>query len=239
MSPEKQLENYAQSIYLVIKNRYFDDIDQEDGQRYIDQVIDWTNMYLDELRTTTNPSTGELVDWWFNRQTEQTLGTATTGTASITLNSRIERLITDEQRYVQIKQDGTTVSNWAVVHPKDITSRSNRITEDMCAMVGNGIVFSRAFRDTEQGGVIVGDVVSELPELSRTNVKLLSQVKPQLLLKLGVAKNATLPDIVQGKLSPSYVQKYQDLLTGAIARSMATSQPATAERDSFGYVRGV
>lgn len=239
MSPTVQLQTFAQSIYLTIKNRYFDDIAGEDGQTYIAQVIDWTNMFLDELENTVEPDTSQLVNWWFARQNGFTLGTATQGAASITLPTAIDRLLTEEQRYVQIQQDGTTISNWAVVHPKDISSRSDRVVEDMCAVVGTSLVFSRAFKDTEQNGTIIGDVVTSLPRLSATNIKLLSIVKPKQLLILGVAKNATLPDIVQGGLSPSYTQKFTDLMQSAITRSMASSVAPVAARDDYGSIGGI
>lgn len=238
MSPQKQLETFAQSIYLMVKNRYFDEIEGEDGVAFVDQIIDWANMFVDELETEVGPD-GQLVDWWFLRQNGFELGTATTGDASIALSSTVDRLLTDEHRYVQILQDSTPVSNWAVVHPKDISSRTDRITEDMCAVVGTNIVFSRQFRDTEENGTIVGDVVTKLPRLSRTNVRLLTTVKPGLLLKLGIAKNSTLPDIVQGKLNPNYVQKFNNLLAGAIARSNASSVSSKAARDSYSHIRGV
>jgi hypothetical protein len=64
-------------------------------------------------------------------------------------------------------------------------------------------------------------------------------VQPFLLLKLGVAKNVTLPDIVQGKLSPSYAQKFGDLLQGAIARSIASAAAPVTPRDSYSSIRGV
>lgn len=238
MSPEKQLEAFAQSIYLTVKNRYLDTIEDEDGQAYIARVVDWTNMFVDELENTLAPD-GELVDWWFTRTAGYTLGTAQAGAASVSLAGAIDHLITDENRYVQIQHDTSTVSNWAVVHAKDITNSSSRVTEDMCAVVGNSLVFSRAFRDTEAGGIIIGDVSTKLPRLSKTNVKLLTTVRPKQLLILGVAKNMTLPDVVQGGLSPSYVQKYQDLLSGAIQRSNASSQSVEAVRQSFSGIGGV
>lgn len=237
-APKIELQNFAQSIYLTIKNRYFDDIDGEDGEVFVSQVIDWTNMFVDELETELD-SEGELVDWWFSRVNGFALGTATAGLASIALPTSVDRLLTGTQRYVQVLQDGTAVSNWAVVDADSITNRFDRVTEDMCAMVGTDIVFSRQFRDTEQGGSIVGDVTQPLPRLSQTNVKLLTTVKPNLLLKLGVSKNAVLPDIVQGKLTPNYVQKFNDLLAGAIKRSKNTSRSHKASRDNFNSVRGI
>lgn len=238
MSPKAQLQAFAQSIYLTIKNRYFDDIEGEDGVVFVNQMIDWTNMFLDELENETD-TTGGMVDWWFSREAAFPLGTATEGEASVPVPTSVDRLITDEQRYVLIQQGDSTVSRWAVVHPRDITNRSNRVTEDMCAVVGTSLVFSRAFNDTEGNGSVVGDVITRLPRLSTTNVKVLSIVRPKQLLILGVAKNATLPDIVQGKLSPSYAQKFSDLLQGAIARSNATSVAAQASRESFSDVRGI
>lgn len=243
MSPQKQLEAFANDIYLVIKNRFFDGITEEDGKTYILQVISWTNMFIEELEQELDPATNKPVDWWFLRQSGFGLGTATEGAASISLatqlNSSINRLITDDQRYVQIQQDGTTVSNWAVVNASQITNRTDRVVEDMCAMVGTNLVFSRAFKDTEAGGTIIGDVMVKMPLLSTNNVKALSIVKPTLLLKLGVAKNSTLPDIVQGGLSPSYAQKYSSLLDGAISRSRSSSRAAEVNRQDFSNIGGV
>lgn len=238
MGPTAQLTAFAQSIYLTIKNRYFDDIDQEDGQTYIAQVIDWTNMFLDELENETGPD-GQLVDWWFARASAAALGTATLGATSITMPTTVDHLITDEGRYVQVQVGGVTISSWAVVHPKDITNRTDRTVQDMCAIVGAGLVFSRAFRTDEAGGSIVGDVVNKLPRLSANKVTLLTTVRPKQLLILGVAKNATLPDIVQGGLSPSYTQKFNDLLQGAIARSSASSVASEVVRDDLSSVHGV
>lgn len=248
MSPKQQLEKFAQKVYLTIKNRYYDDIEQEDGQTFIQQVADWTNMYIDELEQVTGPD-GQVVDWWFARGNAVAFGTVAEGSSSISIPSTIERLVVDELRYVQIQQDGTTISNWAIVQPKDITNRTDRIVEDMCAVVGNNVVFSRAFKDTEASGTVVADAMLKIPRITYalsgdgftinpSNIGALSMVKPQQLLIMGVAKNATLPDIVQGKLSPSYVQKYNDLLQGAVARSMATSMSSETVRDDFSGIGG-
>lgn len=238
MSPIAQLRAFAQSIYLIIKNRYFDDIEGADGVVFVNQIIDWANMFVDELEGETKPD-GAPINWKWARELGYELGTASTGTSSIDAPTEILELLTDQQRYVQILQDGTAVSNWAVVEPSQISSRTDRITEDMAAFVGSTIAFSRAFKDTEEGGTIVGDVQLSLPRLSLTNVKLLNTVKPALLLKLGVAKNTTLPDIVQGGLSPSYAQKYKDLLDGAIARNEATSRGDVVVQENLNSVRGV
>lgn len=248
MSPTDQLIAYAQSIYLVIKNRYFDDITGPDGQVYLSQVVDWTTMFLDEIENEVNPD-GTPIDWKWVEQLGFTLGTATAGDASITLDNTINNVIVGENRYVQILQDGTAVSNWLVVAPDDISTTTNRNTQDMVTLVGgNVLTFSRAFKDTEDGGTIIGDITTPFPRmvvstvggvLTATNVKILSVIKPKTLLILGVAKNATLPDIVQGGLSPSYVQKYGDLLNNAIARNTISGSADTVVRDDYSSIGGV
>lgn len=247
-SPTDDLTAFAQDVYLLVKGRDFDDIAGEDGQIFLARMARWANMFIDELENEVGTN-GKLVDWWFARSNDFSLGTAVLGDASISLPSSVSRLTADEQRQVQIKQDSSVISNWAVVRPKDISSKTDRITEDMCAVVGGNLVFSRVFNEFESTGNIVADVILKLPRIGynvpasgtlvATNVKILSMVVPALLLKLGVAKNVTLPDIVQGKLSPSYTQKFKELLEGAIARSEATSVAAVTARDNYSNIRSV
>lgn len=247
MSPLDQLKAYAQKIRLTYKGKRLDDIDGDDGLDYLRDVVDWTNMLLDELETETGPD-GMPVDWWFARQPDFGFGTVATGGASVAIPKTVGRLVTEANRVVQIKQGDSVISRWQVVNPRDITNKDDRVIDDMCAVVGANIVFSRAFNTSENGGTVTGDVILTMPRMAindtgtaiaPTNIKILGFVIPQQLLILGVAKNATLPDIVQGKLSPSYVQKYSDLVNGAITRSMATSISAQQSRDYYGNVRGV
>lgn len=239
MAAIDDLTAFAQDVYLVIKNRRFDDITGTDGQVFLDSIVSWVNMFLDELESETGPD-DKPIDWTWARENGANLGRARLGRASIDFDTTdFLNLITEEGRYVQILQDNAVISNWAVVAPGNITNKADRVTEDMCALVGETIAFSRAFKDTEDGGTIIGDVTAPLPRISRTNVDILITVKPKLLLTLGVAKNATLPDIVQGGLSPSYAQKYNSLLKAAIARSIAASANEKAQRDSYGGVGGV
>lgn len=247
MSPLALFTAFTQSVYLVIKGRYFDDIDSEDGALLMQQTADWCNMYLDELETEINPD-GQPLDWKWSRQEDFALGTAAEGSASITTPTTINYLLVGENRYVQITVGDAVVSNWAVVAPEQITNKSDRVTEDMCSQIGSSIVFSRQFRDYEDGGAITGDVSAPLPRVSLTvsgavvtvlNAKVLTLVKPKALLQLGVAKNASLPDIVQGGLSPSYTQKYGDLLQNAIARNEAGAVATEAVRDNYSHIGGV
>lgn len=244
-APITELQNFAQSVYLVLKNRYYDDITSDDGNTFVLQIADFINQYLDELETEVGPD-GEPVDWRFARSNGVSLGTATAGDAAIDFDTTAYfNLIAEENRYVQITQDGTVIANFAVVDPGQIANSG--ITEDMCAQIGSQIVFSRVFTAEEDGGTITGDVTTPIPRVAAsvsgssitcTNAKALALVKPKQLLILGVAKNSSLPDLVRGKLSPSYVQKYNDLLQNAIARNMATGSSDTVVQEDFGYIAG-
>lgn len=237
-APKQPLIDFAQSVHRAIKNRKYDDILGDDGLQFLEQIVDFTNQFIDELEFETNPD-GSPIDWNWVRQLGYTLGKAKTGLASIDLDTDINNLIAGENRYVQILQGGLVVSNWAVVAPDNISNQRNRITQDMVTIVNGQIVFSRVLRDTENNGTIIGDVTLPIPRISFTNQDVLTTVKPRQLLVLGVAKNGTLPDIVQGKLSPSYAQKFKDLLDGAIARNSASALADLAVRDDYAYITGV
>ena len=253
MSPTAQIEAFAQSIYLVIKNRYYDDLTTADGQVFLQQIIDFTNQFIDELENEVDGN-GAPVDWVWVRQSGYLLGTAAyTAAAASTPNllptpTTINNLLTDENRYVQIVVNGQVVSTWSATGANDLVDRSGAYVPDMVAIVGSNLQFSRPFKPEEDGGAIIGDVTTPLPrilftmnagKLTVTNAKILTTVRPKALLMLGVAKNATLPDIVKGVLSPSYVQKYDDLLQNAITRNVASSVSDVARRDDFSNIRGV
>ncbi len=255
-SPTAQLQAFAQSVYMMIKNRYFDDIIGADGQAYLAQVVDWANMYIDELEAEVT-SDGQPIDWIWVRQPGVTLGVATYAGPNVMTPATIpwdpiayNNLITSEDRFVTpLDSTGQPLSFFRVVNIDDISNDSRKNTEDMCAVTGSFIYFSRPFSQGEDQAPITGDVTTFLPRLVTTtksdgtllatNVDIFNTVKPLTLLKLGTAKNAILPDIVKGGLQPSYVQKYNDLLTNAINRSTASAVSPTAETDDFQLVHGV
>jgi hypothetical protein len=245
MAAQDDITAFAQSVYSRIKNRFYDTITDTDGQTFITLVVDFANGFIDELENELDAS-GKPIDWWWVRDNGHTLGTALTGQASVTFPSGVNNLIAEEGRYVQVTQGGIVISNFAVVAPGDISNATDRVVEDMCARVGNKIVFSRAFRSTENNGTIIGDVTTPITKLiydttnhANDNSSALTTIKPRELFVLGVAKNESLPDIVQGKLSPSFVQKFNDLLANATARSAKSSLGDTVQRDNFGYIGGV
>lgn len=239
MPPQKQLEAFANSVYMRIKNRSYDGITGVDGQAYVAQIVDFANGFIDELETEVNPN-GLPLDWKWSELLGATLGTATAGQSSIAFPSTYLNLLAQENRYVQILQDTSVISNWLVVAPGNITNQSRRYTENMVCFTGSGVMtFSRAFNNSENNGVVIGDVTTALPRLSGTNVKIFQLVKPRELLVLGVAKNVSLPDIVKGTLSPNFVQKYQNLLDNAIARNNASSASDQAVREDYSDIGGV
>ena len=258
-SPTAQLQAFAQSVYLMIKDRYYDDLTSTDGQTFLLQTVDWANMYIDELEYEVN-SDGEPIDWiWVRQSANLGVATYTDGktNGSLTWNSTAyNNLCAGTDRFVQILSpiDGITpVANFTVVAPSELSNDPQRNTLDMCALLNGVIIFSRPFTTTENNGVIQADVTTYLPRIQTgiatsgaligqviaTNVDILKTVKPLTLLKLGTVKNSILPDIVKGGLQPSYVQKYNDLLTNAINRSADTSLSPTVDYDDFGAVRGV
>jgi hypothetical protein len=252
-SPTAQLQAFAQSVYKMIKNRYYDDLTSADGQVFLQEVVDWANEFIDELEFEIN-SDGDPIDWIWVRQLGVTLGTASTGADSISFDTTTyNNLITSTERFVQILSpiDGVTpIANFTVVAPNDQSNDSRRNTFDSCTVVGGVIEFSRPFTTTENNGVIIGDATTYLPriqftlnsttgQIQATNVAAFSTIRPLTLLKLGTVKNAILPDIVMGNLWPNYVSKYNDLLTNAINRSEASAVAPTADYDDFSVVHGV
>lgn len=256
-SPTAQLEAFAQSVYMMIKNRYYDDLTSVDGQTYLSMVVDWCNMFIDELEYEINAD-GEPIDWIWVRQSGVTLGTVayvndyTRGSISwdsVTYNN----LLVGTERFVQILDpsgNGNVLANFTVVSPAELSNDDRRVTLDMCTLVNGNIYFSRPFRQPENNGTIVGDVTTYLPRITTvlspttnqiiaTNIDILATVRPLALLKLGTVKNSILPDIVMGGLNPSYTQKYNDLLTNAINRSENSAISPTADYDNYTMIHGV
>lgn len=251
-SPTAQLQAFAQSVYLMLKNRYYDDLTTTDGQVYLLQVVDWINMYIDELEFEVN-SDGDPIDWIWVRQNVQ-IGTAVTGRNFIAWDSDdYNNLCSGTDRYVRILDpagSGNAVANFLVISADELNNGPDSGNIDACALLNGNIVFSRSFTAAENNGKIWADVTIYIPRVTTstnattgaiiaTNVDAFSTVRPLTLLKLGTVKNAILPDIVKGGLQPSYVQKYNDLLGNAINRSLASSLSPTANYDDFGNIRGV
>lgn len=236
MTSAERVIEFAQSVYLTRTSRYFDGIEETDGQVFLRQTVDWTNQFIEELEMETD-NDGQPIDWDFLRENDYDLGKVPSTTQSVELDDDVDRLVVNEDRPLVIMQDGSIISRWTVVNANQVAQA--KTPGNMVMVVNRNIIFSRALDETELGGDIVADVVKFIPRLTLTNADLLDVVRPKQLLVLGVAKNATLPDIVQGGISPSLTQKYGDLLTGAKARSALSSIADTAQTDDYSYISGV
>jgi hypothetical protein len=239
MAYSAKMTSFAQSVYLGIKNQYFNNISGTDGQTFISQIVDFLGQYLDELETVTD-SGGQPVYWNFAKTLDYTLGTATLGQSVVGIDSSILNVVTSQHRQVKVVVGGEVITYWDVVSPNQLTSDTYSASYyDKVTIVGGSMYFSRTFNAQEDGGTILGDVITSLTRPSTSDDSVLSIVIPKQLLVYGVMKNASLPDIVRGELSPSFVQKYNDLLSQAILFNNASADSNTMFRDDLGNIRGV
>lgn len=240
MTNEEKLQEFAQQVYLTIYGRRIDDVEDEDGVETVEKVKIWCNLFLDELELERD-SEGRPINWNYLRENDTEIGTIATSTDTFDLPDGALRLVADEDRPLVIMQDSSIVSVWDVVDPNQITKRNSYglARDQRVTYVNQKIVFSRSLNETEIDGNIVADVMFSFPRLADNDTSLFDLPIPRQLLVLGTAKNATLPDIVQGGLSPSYSQKYNDLLDGEKMANGQTSVGDEAVTDDFSNIGGV
>ena len=244
MTDEEKLQQFTQQVYLTINNRRLDDITDEDGVEAVATTTIWGNLFLDELEMERNPD-GTILNWNFLRENDAEIGTIAAEDDTFDLPAGALRLVADPDRPLVIMQDGAIVSVWDVVDPDQITRRENfaySYRDQRVTYVNQKIVFSRTLNETEIGGTIFADIMNSFPRLDNEapiNVELFDLPIPRQLLVLGTAKNSSLPNIVKGGLSPSFTQKYADLLEGLKMANMSTSTGDEAVTDDFSYIGGV
>lgn len=229
----------AQSVHLAVKNRYYDDINGTDGLVYLAQVEDWVNQWLDEIENVVDRA-GNVVEWKFSRSNNYELGTVATDDTTLQVSNKIDTLVSVPVRYALLTVDETIKSKWRVVNMDQILN-TGQYQENCLALVGRDVYFSRAINDEEDGGTLTADVSLYLPRVDEStgNFNVLSMIKPRQLMVLGVAKNSSLPDLVRGGLSPSFLQRYQDLLNQAVQKNSYSSTSNEIGRDDMSYIRGV
>lgn len=241
MTPQQLMDQFVQDVYLTRYNRFIDSLTDEDGLVEVNKTYRWTNMFLDEIERETD-NDGRTMKWRWARRNDVDLGTILASNTAFNLPAASKWLLVDENRPVTITQAGITVSHFDVVDPSQITKRNDMASDDRVTQIKNALIFSRAFKTFEIGGHVIGDVIDLLPRITvadpTTSATLLSTI-PYELLVLGVAKNATLPDIVQGGLSPSFAQKYSDLLTQEKLNNENSSTADQYVGDDLGYIGGV
>jgi hypothetical protein len=242
MTDEEQLQEFTQQVYLTINARRLASITDTTGVEAVAMATIWANLLLDELEMERNPD-GTPVNWNFLRENDAEIGTITTATDTFDLPDEALRLVAEEERPLIIMQDSSIVSVWDVVDPDQITNRRYQTARDQrVTYVNQKIVFSRPLNETEIGGTIFADIVNSFPRLvseTPVNVDVFDLPIPRQLLVLGTAKNSSLPNIVKGGLSPSFAQKYSDLLDGLKMANMQTSVADEAVTDDFSFIGGV
>ena len=220
----------AQKIYIARKNRR-NNVTGDRLTEFLKITIIQVNQYLAEL--------DKEAYWNWVRTNDYSLATATSAT-SYALPSTYRTIVKDEFRPLYIvNSDGDIVSTWEVVAPSQLKNASSTDNPNRVALIARNVVFSRALTDAEVGGTIKCDVVEYLPELALDDIDVLSLVDPEELIILGVAKNQVLPDVVQGGLTPSFTQKYADLLNAAKAENEMTSTASAAVAENLSSISGV
>jgi len=231
MTPTEELTAIAQSIYLAKNNRY-NDVDGDELDDFIAQTIDWINQYTPELELEA--------DWQYLRTNNNLIDTISDREqTAYALPAGVRTAVISPYRDATIQQDGIIVSTFAMVSPNQIYDPADPDTRDRATIINNQLVLSRQLTEAEDGGELRADTIAYMPTLTLTDVSLLSTVNPKQLIILGVAKNATLPDIVQGGISPSLTQKYNDLLKKAVMVNNATSEALEVPMENLGFIRGV
>lgn len=239
MTDGEKLNELTQDFYLTLYNREIDDIEDTDGQAEVSKVVRWVNLFLNELEQETD-SNGMPINWVYRRQNDVELGTISGASDTFALPSGALRPVADPDRPLYITQDSSIIGLWDVVDPNQLTSRNHYTDrEQRVTYVNQLIVFSRTLNDTEIGGKVYSDLVYSFPRLASDDTTLLNLPIPRQLLILGAAKNSSLPDIVQGGLSPSYAQKYSDLLEGHKAANNQTGVASEAVTEDYSGIGGV
>ena len=245
LTDDQLIKQFVNDVYLTKFNRFVDTLldaePDEDAVAEVQKVARWASMFAEELELERDMY-GQPINWNFLRDNDVDFGEINTLGQVFTLPTepvRYRKLAVSPYRPLSIMHDAAVVARFGVVEPDQITKRVDGDLEDRVAVVNRKLIFSRPFRDTELTGHLIGDGMRYIPRMTETDATMLRTVPYYELLVLGVAKNATLPGIVEGGLSPSLTQKYNDLLEGAKLESAETSEGNDMLSEDFGYVAGV
>lgn len=232
MTPEQtRILALAQSIALARAGRYRD-VEDDELDEFLAQTVDWTNQFIQELEMEA--------DWNYVRENNYGIDISLVeGSSTFFLPIEVQRLVISPDRDLSILQDGSVISTFRLVSPNQISNPSDHYSGDRATLIGRNLVLSRPITESEVGGTLRADVVLYIPRLAMDNVEMLDLVEPQQLIVLGVAKNWSLPDIVQGGVSPSLTQKYADLLNKSVAKNNETAQAYEASGEDYSYIGGV
>lgn len=231
MTPTEQITALAQSAYLALTGNY-NDVEGTELDEFLAKTIDWYNQLTEEIELEA--------DWVYLRTNDYDFGTVTAAAfQTIELPDEVRKIVVSPYRDLVLTQDGTTIARFKTVNPNQIADPRYPETRDRVTTINRTLVFSRPFTAEEVGASIRADVIAPMPQLALTDTEVLDLIKPRQLSILGLAKNMTLPDLVRGGTSPSFVQKYNDLLQKAVLENNATAEAYEADRESLSFITGV
>lgn len=235
MNNDEVLKKLAQEVNLLVSGSMLDteDLTGEEGDKQINEIITWTNLFFSEFELET--------DWQFLRRNQAEIGQVN-GVSNIQniTHPYFRKLVATPYRRVFLRFDDTIIGEFEFVEPNLINETfSEEQGRGRVSIVNNKLVFSRPFTEYEKNAKITADIMLHLVPVSRSDTSSLDLIQPRRLLIYGIAKDKSLPDIVSGVISPSLVQRYQDLLSKAVAENEKSSLNADIYREDFSRIRGV
>lgn len=223
------MEKLAQSVYRIVNGSNNAATDAA-STSFINLYRGWANDFISELELETD------WNWW--RVQDNSFGPAS-NTTPITIPADFRKLVVNIDRPFYLQQDGTTISTFLVVDPNNVNNPAGVDKEDRVTFVNGKFVFSRPFRDEELGATIFGDYMQNAEEITSADETVISKIKPYKLLTLGMAKDVSLPDLVQGGISPNIEQRYLKVLGEAISQNAQSVATGTAPYENYSSLGGI
>lgn len=231
MAAIDNITKMAQKVYYSINGVQNDDTG-DDLTEFQDNFILGFNLWKEEY---------ELEAYWNSvRVTDYELATiSNTTTFSWELDDDYRSPVIQRDKYLKFVSDGIVIAKFKMVDPNQRVVDDDLERPDRATFVGRNIVLSRPPKDTEVGAKIVLDVVTYIPDLTRTDDTALSLIASQQVGVLGVAKNNTLSDLTKVSLSPSFAQKYNNELNKQLNINNASTEIDEMQRDDNSNIGGI
>ena len=225
------MENLAQSVYRIV-NGSRNAATGASLATFISLYRDWANDFISELELETD------WNWW--RIQDYNFGIAS-NTTTLTLPTDFRKLVVNLDRPFYLQQDGTTIATFIVVDPNNVNNPADIEKEDRVTFINGNFVFSRPFRDEELGATVYGDYMQNAPQITDETGgdAVINIIKPYKLLTLGIAKDVSLPDLVQGGISPNIEQRYLKVLGAAVAQNAQSVATGTSSLESYSNIGGI
>lgn len=229
MSVTHTMEQLAQSAYRIVngsKNAATGDA----LTAFVSLYRDWANDYISELELET--------DWIWWRIQDHNFGNASNDTP-LTIPEDFRKLVVNIERPMYLVHDGAIISSFLVVDPNNVNNPPETAKDDRVTFIDGKIVFSREFREEEIGAEVYGDYMQYAPEITEEDESVIDVIQPYKLLTLGMAKDISLPDLVQGGISPNIEQRYLKVLGQAVAQNANSIAAGHAYMQNFGDIGGI